>query len=233
MPVGPWIGPVIAAGIQAVGSYIGGRKQRRFEERMSSTAYQRAMRDMRLAGLNPMLAYMQGGASTPSVSAVNPLEGVAGAVSSAIALKNETAQTKADVALKASQQAASEQQRRLLEQQTSKASVDANSARLGYNRDVLTFADQVKEVGARVSKAQADASYANAAALSEGHRQTSLDVQSRVGRAAAEQSEWEVGKLRELEKIFGKGFWKYLPGALGGMFRSSARALHDVAPVLR
>lgn len=37
-----------------------------YQQDMANTAYQRAMKDMRAAGLNPMLAYQQGGATSPA-----------------------------------------------------------------------------------------------------------------------------------------------------------------------
>ena len=42
---------------------------RKWQEHMSSTAYQRAVEDMKKAGLNPILAFANGGASTPGGSA--------------------------------------------------------------------------------------------------------------------------------------------------------------------
>lgn len=46
-------------------------RNRAYQAYMSNSAYQRGMADMKKAGLNPMLAYMKGGASTPGGGQAN------------------------------------------------------------------------------------------------------------------------------------------------------------------
>lgn len=68
------------------------QNQMDFQREMSNTSYQRAVADMKKAGLNPMLAYSQGGASSPGGASTTVQNKFSGSVQAAqqMQLQNET-----------------------------------------------------------------------------------------------------------------------------------------------
>jgi len=134
---------IIGAGIGAASSFIGGQQQNQankemasdqmaFQERMRGTQYQTTVADLKAAGLNPMLAYSQGGAGTPQGSTAqmgNPL--------------GEAGNSAKEAALAVAQYANMRNQNVLLEEQAEKTNADRF---LSLDQAAYTRANTMREL---------------------------------------------------------------------------------------
>lgn len=133
-------------------------KNRNFQERMSSSSWQRGKADMIAAGINPMLLVSQGGASTPGGSAIGGTTGhaqqdaigkAAGTALQASLLKSQLDNVQADTDVKKATAANVSAQI-----PGTSASSQFEAAKYGALNDLVGIAKHVTNYDANVSSAK-------------------------------------------------------------------------------
>jgi len=189
-----------------------------FQERMSNTAYQRQVKDLEAAGLNPMLAYIKGGgASTPTGTVIPMQNAVSAGISSAESASRsskvgtEVANIAQDTILKRANAYLTESQREM-----NFASVDQKRAQINF------MENQVNKINAEIKNIPLEGDRLIAAAKQLVETTKLAQFQQATEQMRAQQLEWMSvktmleGQLLNLDKEailkaenFGKEFGQY------------------------
>lgn len=213
---------LLGSAVGAAGSYFGTQSQNSanaaqaqaqmdFQRDMSGTAYQRAVQDMQKAGLNPMLAYSQGGATTPA-GAMAQMQNVLGNATTSGTQAYQTV-AQANQAIQQTQQIAA--QTELTSNQTDNVradtlnKLDENPNIKAQYKQILADTFMKNEIG-KTSSAQA------AQALSQSKYTNQLERLAKVGAApSSSKTYYNDAKSIAQEAYSASGAKKYIDNYRG------------------
>lgn len=225
--VGKAASGLFGSALSGVGSALGGiasglfgkssaKRQMKFQERMSSTAHQRQVKDLRAAGLNPILS-ANSGASSPGGASSTMADPITPALSSA----REAARNRAEVQnLK--------DQNKLIQANTAETSARTTQTQLATHFLPMQIEAQLEQVHSAAAQASSQTALNNLSAILAGMRNDifqgdkgrELLISTMGGRATA------IEGLRQ-------GWDKALEGVRGTPERSSlAEALQRIPGLL-
>lgn len=175
-------------------------KNRDFQAEMSGTSYQRAMQDMKAAGLNPMLAYSQGGASVP-VGAMAQVENIGASAAAAYQqqLSGEAAEQQADTSEAVGTATIEKTKQEISNLQSTKEQVEAITRNLGEEyQNLIKQGYNLTEAGNKI-RAEVDKLIAETRNLN-----------------------WEMLRIEADTQL------KRIQGALGGLDLSAAQSVDNL-----